>query len=728
MGSKTSKHSENNEVTFLNYTGHRFEKSDLYKLQFQVGISKYPRYGNKIAPTLLQQYLNISLLDKRIVSELKLCDLDESSWNRFSEKTCHKLGAMVIDHLKTKLGQIRANLSQAAVPKIYAPNSTIIALEMRTYNALKKANLLEKDSQLFNVTIGEILELPGFGIRCLVDLLTTLESRVAQIYPINSTILRKTKKLLKTKGVEKIFISDPRFGTFVQALNLEGQTLKERLLNLIRGQRSPVSQPLLIKCLTGLERKLRRSVHLILEEELEDLVLFEKKSRNKELLVNYLGLNGKGPRSLESVGQEYGLTRERVRQITDKQLSFLSSTKPYLPILKKCVKLLSSDLPCSEVDAVSKLRERGLTKGSFNPKGIISATTIVGVQCPFVLERRGKTTYLMSYRRRGLTKLIVQAARKAISHWGVTTIEDVTAQALEKAKNHIDPSFVITVLSNLPDFRWLDKTTGWFWLKDVPRNSLITQINKILSVSEGISLSELRSGTSRHHRREGFAPPQRVLLELCKDIERYKVTAEGKIIASPPLDWKQILSDAEKLLVHTLKQHGPVLSREKLEEECIRQGMIRSSFYIYLTYSPVITKYARGVYGLRGANIQPGLVDSLVTERPKSKVVKDYGWTDDGHLRLVIQLSKSVIQTGSVGIPSSIQRYLQGKFIIKTGDGFPIGNLSTNGNRALGLISLFKRRGGDAGDFLLLVFDLNNKEAIATISEEGFIDEEKIDS
>jgi hypothetical protein len=40
------------------------------------------------------------------------------------------------------------------------------------------------------------------------------------------------------------------------------------------------------------------------------------------------------------------------------------------------------------------------------------------------------------------------------------------------------------------------------------------QVEKILSACKRIHVCELRAGVSRHHRREGFAPPQRVLLQL----------------------------------------------------------------------------------------------------------------------------------------------------------------------------------------------------------------------
>ena len=42
--------------------------------------------------------------------------------------------------------------------------------------------------------------------------------------------------------------------------------------------------------------------------------------REVEVLVAYYGLNGSNARTLEEIGELYGLTRERVRQIKERAL------------------------------------------------------------------------------------------------------------------------------------------------------------------------------------------------------------------------------------------------------------------------------------------------------------------------------------------------------------------------------------------------------------------------
>ena len=48
--------------------------------------------------------------------------------------------------------------------------------------------------------------------------------------------------------------------------------------------------------------------------------------REAEVLRLYFGINSKSPQSLEEIGEEFELTRERVRQIKEKALRKLKHT------------------------------------------------------------------------------------------------------------------------------------------------------------------------------------------------------------------------------------------------------------------------------------------------------------------------------------------------------------------------------------------------------------------
>ena len=278
--------------------------------------------------------------------------------------------------------------------------------------------------------------------------------------------------------------------------------------------------------------------------------------------------------------------------------------------------------------------------------------------------------------------------------------------------------FVNAVLCSQPGFGWLDESSEWFWFKPTTRNALFNQIQKVISVAPRIHVSELRAGISRHHRREGFAPPQRVLLALCAQAEGCGIDVNF-VLAKPPLDYHEVLSDTESIIADVLRGHGPVMQRAKLEELCLGKGLHRDTFYIHLTYSPVIARYAPGVYGLRGAQIPPGLAASMVESRRKTRVLADYGWLPDGRIFLCYRLSEGTLSNGIVSIPAGMKSHIQGDFQLLIADGQSAGRFVVKDTQAWGLGPFFRRRGGEPGDLLQIICDMRQRVASATLGESG---------
>lgn len=68
--------------------------------------------------------------------------------------------------------------------------------------------------------------------------------------------------------------------------------------------------------------------NLLIKQNMEKSIaqiINELPEREKDILVCYFGLNGDDPMTLEEIGEKYGLTRERVRQIKERTLERLKS-------------------------------------------------------------------------------------------------------------------------------------------------------------------------------------------------------------------------------------------------------------------------------------------------------------------------------------------------------------------------------------------------------------------
>jgi hypothetical protein len=61
--------------------------------------------------------------------------------------------------------------------------------------------------------------------------------------------------------------------------------------------------------------------------------------------------------------------------------------------------------------------------------------------------------------------------------------------------------------------------------------------------------------------------------------------------------------------------------------------------------------------------------------------------------------------------------------VLKTGDGQTAGNLTVKETSGWGLGPFFRRRGGDVGDTLLLLFDLKAHETVITVGDESLVEQ-----
>ena len=541
-------------------------------------------------------------------------------------------------------------------------------------------------------------------------------------------------------GAETINEFDPRFGHLLRRVGLGAATVQE-LVDRQAERSHALPGPEVAVRLRRLREAVQAKQSMTLEEELRDLVasLIGHSERDRLIVARYLGWDGRGGATLQAVGDEFGMSRERVRQICDIAKT-RGSTKPFAPALDRVLSVVAERIPAPAAVIEKALVEEGLTAAPFSLEGLtkVAETTLVlsttgsalarrrpmilGRQLPFVVTGRPGNRVVLPPQMLAVANEIIQCARKSVEHWGVATVEDITAQVTEQLSEPIHSDFVTQVLQGHQDFQWLDEAGGWFWITSVSRNRLLNRIKKVLSVSSRINVAELRAGVAREYRMQGVVPPQRVLLELCRRAEGYLV--EGSTVSTdPPVAWRETISETEQILVLALETHGPVMRREELEELCVALGMKRSTFYVRLGYSPFIARYARGVYGLRGADVEPGLVKSLISPRRPGRVLKDYGWTTDGKVWLGFQLSQGMLSNGVFTVPAAMKSFVSGEFLLKAEDGSPIGTAVIQESGAWGLGPFFTRRGGEPGDHLILVFDLAAREAVARIGDADLLDQ-----
>jgi hypothetical protein len=573
----------------------------------------------------------------------------------------------------------------------------------------------------FQKAFCNLADIPGFGTRKVGNLIASLEAFIAWVdskrnldVEFKLDLEEEKQKILNLPSISSIGWNDPRLRSFLNDLDIHEGTLLEAMSEWESKQ---ALHPLYIQTLIDRYRKVYNTIYplsvSLLEDELFDLLKSTgQQERNCFITTRNLGWDGKGGTTLQETADEFGLTRERVRQIVARTCESIDGQKPYAPTLDRTLEFVQRQLPGSAEELESKLVAEGLTRNSFRLEGLTDAANRLGREVSFhitSLRSRFGSGVINSKRLIVRTetgheaKLVKQKAYRTIEHWGMATIDSIMDQINEKNTSSVSKESITDVLLSLHDFSWLDESSGWFWLSSSKRNRLLNQIEKILSVTNPVDVAAIRTGITRNYRLQGFAPPRRVLLELCRQVPEYRVEG-SKICAVPSLNWIDVLADTEETMVRILKTQGPILPRTDLYDLCLKEGMNRATFYMYLGNSPVIAQYARGVYGLAGAEIEPGIIESLIPQflRP-TRVLKDYGWLKDGRIWLAYRLSEAMIVNGAFGIPTSMKQHLQGDFVFRAESGEEIGTITIKGNNAWGLRQFYRRSGGDPGDYLILL-------------------------
>lgn len=678
---------------------------------------------------------------------MKLCDLDETAWERFDFLTCEKLGKEVMSVVRANMPSKAKELLNLNIPT--PPNSLRLkdlTLETRTYSLLEKWGFDGHVEKLGDETLGDLLDIHGFGLKGLVDFLASLETAIAKARrePISrleepqdngenieqlshfkklsdrsrlsaSMLIAEGKKLQQIPGARDISWDDPRLRDLLWAMEIETVgDLADRLTSTDNSYSNP---ELMSKKVWELQEQITAFSQLPLEEELTQILIACSHRRSGEVLIRRnvkvtarrLGLDGKGKHTLKLVEAEFGITRERVRQIAKKTVNSAENKHPFAPVLRKTIEFVCSNAPDKATEIERKIQITGLSRETFQLEGLMEAAEIFGYEVAFTIIGQNDKRLVIANGQKKAVRLINRIAAKVMHHFGATTTHDILAQAAEKLAVHVDLRLVTKVLEAHDGFSWLDKDTGWFWIRSSSANHLLVSISKILSVAGGIRISELRTALSRDYRREGFAPPQRVLLSLCQQVSWCRVE-DNVAIADPVPDWQLAITGEEELIVEVLKEHGSIMERSALERICLQKGMNRSTFYVYIGNSLVIEKLATGIYGLVGAEVQAGEVAALSTTKKQHKVVVDSGWTE-GRIWILLRLSKAVLTSGVFGCPSALRRFLSGKFSLQTADGTRVGTLVVGDTGTWGLGPFFRRRGGEVGDYLHLTFDLGKRTA-----------------
>lgn len=447
--------------------------------------------------------------------------------------------------------------------------------------------------------------------------------------------------------------------------------------------------------------------------------------RNAEVFRARYGGQGDADSTLRAIGEMHGITRERIRQIVDKQLSFLPTTTviraQFDALVEACQGLGAVAVP----EAEERLRD--LLGGTLSLQGAIDyGREVLGRSLPIqiIQIKKGEPVVLPGQLPKWFVAGITQS-KAAIRHCGAAQTNLVWALTMRQHGDWIAPDEFRSIIAHAPGFEWIDDEQAWYWLGfDGGANRVVKRAIDILSNSKGaLDIEVIYSGVTRYSRtassdvaeEAGIWPPmevvQRVLAKtpalVCQQGDDFKLANPD---AAP--EGKKGVAQA---IVEELKVRGGLASRSELHQALVANlGINTVSFSVALAYSPLLRQVDRGIFAIRGWPINAarlaeaqGRVGTgsgpLVNHREVSV-------SSSGDVSWINTVSKSSLINLYAGVPSNAFLHL--------GEGdYDAGGttLTLTEHRMIGLIKHVVSQGGAAGTAYKVTANSRTRKALVDI-------------
>jgi hypothetical protein len=719
--------------------------------------NSYPRSGECVAPLVLRDFLAQpipqALSNRYGAAELKLCDLDERVWRRFSPEAIKELAQAVVDFISTTrmLNALRAR----RFPRLWAGlRLDELPLENRTRRCLEREGFDDQPQRLSSCTLGDLLSIRSFGPRCLLDLLTAAEALQkkagrakadeAAYAELSAELTAEAEKIAALNEARSVRSDDPRFGGWIQAIDSKTRTAFELAEQLRRRTRDPADPGYVLDHIRQLRQGIERMSHLSLEDELIEIFATARSARNREVIIAYYGWAEGQTHTLMEIGDRFGITRERVRQICAKLTKKKRGTGVILaPVMDRALALIEKSMPVTARELEAKLIEKGLTAVGMSMEAVAAGAKLLNRPIPFKIVKveegkafaagRAKTKIKKQFtaKQQGAKReageclvvrpeqvnavtFIADQAKKEVYFHGLAKVAEMERMIARRSRGPINGQLVRQTLMLVEGFHWLDEHSGWYAIRGIAKHGLPKAIGKVLAVAADVTVTQLRMALARNRRLWKEPPPEKVLLEYCRLLSGVRV--EGKHIRSdPPRNWKKVLAGVEAQLVEVLKKHGPLMDRGSMEDLCVGAGMNRFSFHAFVSWSPVIVQFGPSVYGLLGAKVTHDQVDKMLAatraKRKSYRVLSDHGVNKAGNVWLRYRLSKAASTYAVITIPAGLKKIVRGRFQLLAPDGKAIGTLATKEGRAWGLGAYLRKCKAKFGDLITLTIDLAKRTA-----------------
>ncbi len=652
----------------------------------------------------------------------------------------------VIEFVNSHKSAIR-NTKILSNPEIRIFNLRNLPFSTRTLNCLRYSGLLDNPDTLSRATYGILFKIPNMGTKSVLEVALLLEAE-SKRYESDPVVADYQDTILKTMDepwVDHVGGNDPRFASI--APKFDGSILEHIDALTLNTEIDDLELILLASQIPSIHSQVEYISKLCLEESLKHFLKLISGMEGIRLtaFLDRFGWSGSLPITLEKTGNQLSITRERVRQIEKQIMGKIAEIpfQPYFPALDAAIQQFRINAPLSFSKAEALLIKHGISKIAFHPHNVIEITKLFGktppVQFTSVKGKKLVTVLESSTARQNFLdiEVILKTAYRQARKFGTSNVQELVSE-LKTTHTLLSEEEVRNVLQEFSNIVFLDE--DWFCdlSRAKSRQPLRNVARKMLSVVAPLKLGEFRSGISRAFRfrdssnkflQQIIVPPKHILKAYFQIHPEFEV--DGDLVNSKSvLDYRKELGHVERVLADALRSSPDnILDRLNFWKRCELREMNENTFHTYLSYSPIITRVAYGLWALRGVRIDPAIVEVLASEYVtyiKQPRVVDFGWNSEGNLWLAVRISD---RNFLISIPSAIREYVVGNSY-RAIDAYDseIGTIRVGSQgRVLGLNKFLYQRGADEDDYLLMEFNLPDEAVIVKLGDEDSLSEMSVE-
>lgn len=573
---------------------------------------------------------------------------------------------------------------------------------------------------LQTASVTDVMSLRQFGVVSFFDLLVAAEGAAATAADAAATDGADRADVRATTRAEPLQLpecppwadavtaDDPRFSPLLDgASSLADLFENARPRELIRLRRSVEDAETILRQLDGLP----------LEQEAASVVraaLRTHADKWLEALGERYGLTGGEGVTLDHVGKALGVTRERVRQVQSRADQLLPRSPVHAPAVDQALELLDWTLPCTGEELAAALAAGGLTSlGRWTASGFRAAVAVTG-RAVDIAERDGmigRTEQLQA------AAAVTAAARAVSNAHGIASAATVTRRLAGSKNGPVPQGTVDALLRADPALHWID--TGWFWT-DHPqnRNRLVNTSLRILAVNSPQTLDDMLGGVERDFAFRASnpqyadlaAPAAEQLVAFYASHPAFRLLDDGRIESAEPVDVSMLGEEKQALVAVLRAQPYQAMDRLSLQAACDEIGMKRATVTVWTTYAECLKRFGHNVWGLRGADVPPEVVEQLQTQARIARRAVDrtklVGTTPSGRPWTARRITPSFLYSGVMafdwGKPELAYRTLAAVDMV---DGEPAGQLRFEDNFNWGYSVFLGRHKAQAGQVLRVLAD-----------------------